>query len=94
MVKQAPVNIAVQVILCIVPFVWLYGFYRIKKLTTGIVMVIGVAILVIIIQFLMPFDLGYVIAWLVSFLVPIYYIVNWSQEWNCKFEQSSNYTKD
>lgn len=45
-------------------------------------MLIGVAILAIAIQFLIPFDFGYVLAWVVSFLVPMYYMVKWSKEWN------------
>jgi len=94
MVNQKPVSIAVQVILCIIPLVWLYGFYRIEKLGVGILMVIGVSILVIVIQFLIPIYVGYAIAWLVSFLVPIYYMVKWSQKWNDKFEEYSNDSKE
>jgi hypothetical protein len=45
-------------------------------------MLIGVAILVVIIQWLIPFEFGYALAWLVSFLTPIYYMVKWSQQWN------------
>jgi len=45
-------------------------------------MVIGVAILAVAIQFLIPLELGYGLAWLVSFLVPLYYMVKWSREWN------------
>ena len=74
------VSIAVQVILCFIPLVWLYGFYRIEKLTAGILMVIGVAILTIVLAFIPVF--GYAIAWIISVLVPIYYMVKWSQEWN------------
>jgi len=81
MVEQNRVNIAAQVILCIIPLVWLYGFYRIEKLGAGILMVIGVAILAIVIQWFIPFY-GYALAWLASALLPIYYIVKWSQEWN------------
>jgi len=79
--ERTPVSIAVQVILCIIPLVWLYGFFRIEKLMAGILMVIGVAIISYVIWFIIPF-FGYAIAWLVSFLVPLYYIVKWSQEWN------------
>lgn len=43
-------------------------------------MVIGVAILAIVLVFIPVF--GYALAWLASFLLPIYYIVKWSQEWN------------
>ena len=80
MSKRNPVSIAVQVILCFIPLVWLYGFYRIEKLGAGILMVIGVAILAIVIQMLIPFYYG--VSWLVSVLIPIYYMVKWSQEWN------------
>jgi len=76
------VSIAVQVILCLIPLVWLYGFFRIEKLTAGILMVIGVAILAFVIQLIVPFEFGYGLAWLASFLIPLYYMVKWSQEWN------------
>ena len=78
--ERKPVSIAVQVILCIIPLVWLYGFYRIEKLGSGILMVIGVAILAIVLLFIPVF--GYALAWLASVILPIYYIVKWSQEWN------------
>ncbi len=78
--ERKPVSIAVQVILCIIPLVWLYGFYRIEKLGSGILMVIGVAILAIVLLFIPVF--GYALAWLASAILPIYYIVKWSQEWN------------
>ena len=78
--ERKPVSIAVQVILCIIPLVWLYGFYRIEKLGSGILMVIGVAILAIVLLLIPVF--GYALAWLASAILPIYYIVKWSQEWN------------
>ena len=78
--ERQPVSIAVQVILCFIPLVWLWGFYRIEKLGAGILMVIGVAILAIVLVFIPVF--GYALAWLASFLLPIYYIIKWSQEWN------------
>ena len=78
--ERQPVSIAVQVILCIIPLVWLYGFYRIEKLTAGILMVIAVAILAIVLLFIPVFGAG--LAWLASAILPIYYIVKWSQEWN------------
>ncbi len=43
------VSIAVQVILCFIPLVWIWGFFRIEKLIAGILMLIGVTILVIVI---------------------------------------------
>ena len=43
-------------------------------------MVIGVAILAILLVFIPVF--GYALAWLASAILPIYYIVKWSQEWN------------
>ena len=82
MVERKPVSIAVQVILCLIPIVWLYGFFRIEKLIAGILMLIGVAIFALLLQFFIPFYLGYTLAWLVSFLFPIYYMIKWSQEWN------------
>jgi hypothetical protein len=78
--ERQPVSIAVQVILCFIPLVWLWGFYRIEKLGAGILMVIGVAILAIVLVFIPVFGAG--LAWLASFLLPIYYMVKWSQKWN------------
>ena len=43
-------------------------------------MVIGVAILAIVLLFIPVF--GYALAGLASAILPIYYIVKWSQEWN------------
>ncbi len=43
-------------------------------------MVIGVAILAIVLLFIPVF--GYALAWLAGVILPIYYIVKWSQEWN------------
>ena len=83
------VSIAVQVILCLIPFLWIIGFARIQKLMVGILMLIGVAILVVLIQLFIPFEFGYLLAWLVSFLTPIYYMVKWSQQWNESIPASS-----
>ncbi len=43
-------------------------------------MVIAVAILATVLLFI-PFY-GYALAWLAAAILPIYYIVKWSQEWN------------
>jgi micrococcal nuclease len=82
MSEKKPVSIAVQVILCLIPLVWIYGFFRIEKLISGILMLIGVVIMAFVIQIFIPFYLGYALAWLVSFLVPIHYMIKWSREWN------------
>jgi len=79
--ERQPVSIALQVILCFIPLVWLWGFFRIEKLIAGIVMVIVVAILASALTIFIPF-FGYALAWLASVILPIYYIVKWSQEWN------------
>jgi len=84
------VSITVQVILCLIPFLWIIGFARIQKLMVGILMLIGVAILVILIQFFIPIEFGYLLAWLVSFLAPIYYLVKWSRQWNDSIPVGSN----
>ena len=82
------VSIAVQVILCFIPLVWLWGFFRIEKLIAGILMLIAVAILAMAIQMFIPFYYG--VAWLVSALIPLYYMVKWSQEWNESIPVDSN----
>jgi hypothetical protein len=82
MSERKPVSIAVQVILCLIPLVWIHGFFRIEKLIAGILMLIGVAIMALVIQLFIPFYFGYALAWIMSFLVPIYYMIKWSQKWN------------
>jgi len=56
----------------------------------GILMLIGVAILVVLIQWFIPIEFGYLLAWLVSFLAPIYYLVKWSRQWNDSIPVDSN----
>jgi len=90
MPERHRVNLAVQVILCVIPIVWLFGFYRIEKLASGILMVIGVTIVALFFQFVIPWPIGSALAWLVSFLVPLYYMVKWSQEWNENFPIDSD----
>jgi len=80
MSQRRRVNVAFQVILCFIPLVWIWGFFRIEKLIAGIIMLVGVTILVIVILMVVPY--GRPISWLASVLVPLYFMVKWSQEWN------------
>ncbi len=89
MVERKRVSIAVQVILCLIPLLWIYGFYRIEKLIAAIVLGIVVVIIATAIQFLFPFEFGYGLACLLSFLIPIYFLAKWSQEWNDKVSTDS-----
>jgi len=79
--EKKRVSITVQVILCFIPLVWIIGFFRIEKLIAGILMLIGVAIIAVVIQSFLG-EIGFILAWLVSIIVPIYYMVKWSNQWN------------
>jgi hypothetical protein len=79
--ERKRVSIAVQVILCFIPLVWIIGFFRIEKLIAGILMLIGVAIVAVVIQSFLG-EIGFILAWLVSILLPIHYMVKWSNQWN------------
>ena len=86
MVKQEPVNVNWQTLFCIIPYVWIWAFYRIEKLRLGIIIAIGTAAASISIGMLIPFPYGLIGNLIISISVPIYFIRKWSHEWNKKLE--------
>ena len=82
MVEQKPVNVGVQVLFCFIPFLWIYGFYRIEKLRMAIVLGFVTALPMIGLQIVFPFPYGVGLSYILAFAIPIYFIVRWSREWN------------
>jgi len=90
LVTQKPVSVNWQTIFMIIPYVWIYAFYRIEKLLMGIVLLVVTAIVTALVAS-MFFGLdGYLFAWLVSIGIPIYFIRKWSTEWNEKFQTENS----
>jgi len=83
-VKQQPVSVNWQTLFCILPYIWIYAFYRIEKLRLGIVIAIGTFALTIALGMLLPFPYGLAGNLIISIVVPIYFIRKWSREWNEK----------
>ena len=96
--KQEPVSVNWQTLFAVLPVVWIWAFYRIKKLRLGLLVVIGSA-------YGIPFCVGALVGlfgpganlsavggewWLVliivlKFVLPILFIRKWSKQWNEKF---------
>jgi len=89
MVKQEPVSVGWQIVFLIIPYVWIYAFYRIEKLRIGLVLAIISTGVGIGFQMLLPFPWGLASSWVFYIIIPIYFIVKWSREWNKKFESST-----
>ncbi|MBP0119252.1 MAG: SHOCT domain-containing protein [Nitrosarchaeum sp.] len=84
MVDQKPVSVEWQIVFCIVPYFWIFAFYRIEKLTMGIILGIASVGIGIAIQIWSPIPYGFVLAILLSTGVAIYFIIIWSRDWNAK----------
>ena len=85
MVKQEPVSVGWQTAFMFIPYVWIYAFYRIEKLLLGIVLLLVALAISTAVQMLLPFPFGFGIALAVSIGLPVYFIREWSREWNTKF---------
>lgn len=81
-VERKRVDVAVQVIFCIIPYLWIYGFYRIEKLRSGLVLVVATTISSVFLQMFLPFPYGLASALILLIVIPIAFMVNWSKEWN------------
>jgi len=79
---NSPVTISVQVLFCFIPFLVIYAFYRIKKLRMSIVLGIVTFIPIAGVEFLIPFPYGFILSYILSWGIPIYFLVKWSREWN------------
>ena len=98
--KKEKVSIGWQVgillIGVIIPFVWLYPFYKIQKLTYGVIISIGLTVLAFA-PFLISVQIDSTVGgWLFFILyfakIPIlfYVLIRWSREWNAKFDSGMN----
>ena len=86
MVEQKPVNVTLQTILMFIPLVWIYAFYRIEKLSMGLFLLFVAIAASIVIQVVVPYPYGLILAYVPYFAIPIYTIRKWSKEWNEKFQ--------
>ena len=85
MVKQAPVNLALQTIASVFVIISWYAYYRIEKLRFGLIIIAITLSISIGIQMIFPFPYGVVLAIVPSIIIPIYYMRKWSEDWNAKF---------
>ncbi len=85
MVNQKSVSVAWQMVFTLIPFVWIYAFYRIEKLIFGVLLAIGTAAVIGSITMVLPEPYGVALTWPISIIIPIYFIRKWSIEWNSKF---------
>jgi predicted membrane channel-forming protein YqfA (hemolysin III family) len=99
MVKEKSVNVTLQMILVVIPYAWIWGFYRIRKLRKGLVLMFGISIAVAFFGFLVNVSTGNdvreftnltFVVYLLSALVGIYFIRKWSIEWNLKHLSTNN----
>jgi len=81
-IQNTRVNIIVQVLLCvIIPFLSLVAFYRIKKLREGIFIIIGSFALFYGVN-LIPLPYGSASSFTFLYLIPLFFVLIWSFEWN------------
>jgi peptidoglycan biosynthesis protein MviN/MurJ (putative lipid II flippase) len=81
-VEQKPVNVNWQTLFCVLPYIWIYAFYRIEKLRMGIVIAIVTIVASVAVSMIFPFPYGLVGNLVISIGIPIYFIRQWSREWN------------
>jgi len=96
--KKEPVNITMQIVLTIIPFGWLFTFYRVEKLKLAILIIIAIVVTGSITNsyFLIQeegdmfgeeakssqYDLIVLINAVLITVILVYLIVRWSKEWN------------
>jgi len=90
MAKKEPVSVSWQIVLSILPYVWIYALYRIEKLLMGLVLAIICTGAAIGIQLLLPFPWGLASSWVFYIIIPIYFVIKWSKQWNEQFAQPTN----
>ncbi len=88
LVEHKPVNVNWQTLFCILPYIWIFAFYRIEKLRMGIVIAIATLAVSVTVSMLLPFPYGLFGNLVISIGVPIYFIRQWSREWNERVSQS------
>jgi len=79
------ITIPYQIHWYIIPYVWILAFYRIEKLRIGLVLAIISTGVGIGFQMILPFPWGLASSWVFYIIIPIYFIIKWSKEWNEKF---------
>ena len=90
MVEQRPVNVGWQTIFMILPYIWIFAFYRIQKLRMGLVLLLITVGVTTAFQMILPFPYGLGSALVISIGIPIYFIRKWSREWNKKFQTENS----
>ena len=68
--------------LTIFPYVYLYAFYKIRKLRLGLLLNIGLGVPGALIQYLLPWPYGVFATWGISIPVMMYFVRKWSIAWN------------
>ena len=95
MVEKKSVNVNLQTVLIFLPFVWIWGFYRIDKLRRGLGLMVAISVGMLFVGVLVYIITGVPtteytnltwITYIVSVLIGIYYMRKWSQEWNDKIK--------
>ena len=73
-----------QLLLAVIPtFVTqLFAFYKIKKLTYGIIIEVTIFFVDLIIQMSISWPFGMMIVLPISVLIPVYYVRKWTLEFN------------
>jgi len=98
MEEKKSVNVNLQTVLIFLPFVWIWGFYRIEKLRRGLALMIVIIFAMLIFGVIMGVITGvdtteYTnLTWatyILSVLIGIYYMRKWSQEWNEKLSSGN-----
>jgi len=89
-VKNIPVDIKQQTIFAFIPGLDLYASYKVKKLTTYFLVMIGVGILTIMLTSYLPvFSYSYLIMEAILLPIAIYLIRTWSKKWNQQFSDNA-----
>jgi YVTN family beta-propeller protein len=76
------VNVIAQMIFAILPILWAWSFYRIKKLKRGLLLVISVQIAIGSLATVPPFPYNDLAYFAISIPIILYLMRNWSKEWN------------
>jgi len=78
------INIRGQMILAIIPsfITQLIAFYRIRKLSKGLVVELVIFLVDVLIQAIIPWPFGVVFALPLTVGVPVYFVRKWTLEYN------------
>ena len=78
------INVRGQMVLAIIPsfITQLIAFYRIRKLTKGLIIELGLFLLDMLIQMIIPWPFGVIFALPLTVGIPVYFIRKWTLEYN------------